>query len=119
MMRDSMDRSDGRAPARARDELPLVYGSVLAASGRWDEAEAVMTTALGPTSSKSLGHRIETTCNLLVSRHYRVASRRPPRFSLPTRIKSSPVSLPARPSLRKGDAALAAAIARRGLRPCG
>ena len=94
----------------------LAYGSVLAAAGRWDEADTVMTTALGPTASKSLGHRIEITCNLARIRVEQGRVEEAAALLAPYEDQVVACEPSALVQLRKGDAALAAAIARRGLK---
>lgn len=94
----------------------LAYGSVLAAAGRWDEAEAIMTRALGPTASKSLGHRIEITCNLARIRLERGQLEEAATLLAPYEDQVAACEPAALVQLRKGEASLAAAIARRGLK---
>jgi DNA-binding CsgD family transcriptional regulator len=94
----------------------LAYGSVLAAAGRWDEADTVMTTALGPTASKSLGHRIEITCNLARIRAEQGRLEEAAALLAPYEDQVAACEPAALVHLRTGDAALAAAIARRGLK---
>ncbi len=116
MMREQMIDPMGGRPLVLATHCLLVYGSVLAASGQWDEAEAVMTTALGPTSSKSLGHRIETTCNLARIRLEQGRVEEAAGLLAPYEDQVVACEPAALVELRKGEAALAAAIARRGLK---
>ena len=54
----------GGRPKALQSHCLVVYGSVLAAAGRWSEAEEIILQVLSPPSSPAVGHRITSTCHL-------------------------------------------------------
>jgi DNA-binding CsgD family transcriptional regulator len=54
----------GGKPRVLHTHCAEAYGSVLCTIGRWDDGEAAILEALGPTASKSEGHRVEATTRL-------------------------------------------------------
>ena len=64
VIRETMLEPNGGRPKVLATHCLVAYGSLLAATGRWTEAEEVMTESLAPTASRSFGHRVETTMNL-------------------------------------------------------
>jgi DNA-binding CsgD family transcriptional regulator len=58
-----LEPNDGK-PRVLHTHCAEAYGSVLCTVGRWDDGEAAILEALGPTASKSEGHRIEATTRL-------------------------------------------------------
>ncbi len=114
VMREMMLEPNGGQPKVLATHCLLAYGSLLAATGRWSEADQVLTEAIGPTASRSYGHRVEVTCNLArLDASTRGASRRPPRVLAPHEddvVACEPI---ARIRLVKGEPDLAAAAARR------
>jgi DNA-binding CsgD family transcriptional regulator len=54
----------GGQPRILHTHCQEAYGSVLCTVGRWDDGEAAILEALGPTASKSEGHRVEATARL-------------------------------------------------------
>ena len=64
VIRGTMLEPTGGQPKVLATHCLLVYGSVVAATGQWSEADQLLTDALGPTASRSHGHRVEITCNL-------------------------------------------------------
>jgi DNA-binding CsgD family transcriptional regulator len=105
---------DGR-PRILHTHCRAAYGAVLCEAGRWDEAEAAMMTVLGPEGSRSLLHRVDTIARLA---RLRVAQGRledAAALLAPHEDRLS-VWLPlAEVHLRRGDADVAVALARRAL----
>ncbi len=60
-------RTDGR-PKVLGTHCQLAFGSVLCTTGRWQEGEAQLLEAIGPSASKSFGHRVEATARLAALR---------------------------------------------------
>ena len=54
----------GNRPWALHTHCRVAYGSVLSASGRWPEAEALMLEALGPADSPTLSHRALNAAHL-------------------------------------------------------
>lgn len=110
-----LDRLGGQ-PRVLHTHCRLAYGSVLWSAGRWTEAEAAMHEALGPMASRSVGHRVETIARLAELRldQGRVGEAEQLIASHPDHL--AVYGSQARIHLRRGDHALAAAVAERGLR---
>ena len=109
-----LSRTGGRPPV-LYTHCAGAYGSVLIDAGRWAEAEAALTDALGPRASACVGHRIDSTAALA---RLRVVQGRVDEAAdlLATQEDRLPSCLPlAEVHLRRGDADLAAAVARRGV----
>ena len=109
-----LSRTGGRPPV-LYTHCAGAYGSVLIDAGRWDEAEAALTDALGPRASACVGHRIDSTAALA---RLRVEQGRVDEAAdlLANQEDRLPSCLPlAEVHLRRGDADLAAAVARRGV----
>jgi len=105
---------DGR-PRILHTHCSAAYGAVLCEAGRWDEAEAAMLTVLSPEGSRSMGHRVDTIARLA---RLRVAQGRLDEAAalLAPHEDRLSVWLPlAEVHLRRGDADVAAALARRSL----
>jgi DNA-binding NarL/FixJ family response regulator len=61
---ESMLEPNNGRPRILHTHCAEAYGSVLCTIGRWDDGEAAILEALGPTASKSEAHRVEATARL-------------------------------------------------------
>ena len=116
VMREMMLEPNGGQPKVLATHCLLAYGSLLAATGRWSEADQVLTEAIGPTASRSYGHRVEVTCNLARLRIDQGRLEEAAALLAPHEddvVACEPI---ARIRLVKGEPDLAAAAARRGLK---
>ena len=93
----------------------VAYGSVLCASGRWPEAEALMLEALGPAAASNLSHRALTVAHLAAMRVEQGRVEEAADLLAPYEDWVSSCGPLARVHLLQGDADLAAAVLRRGL----
>jgi DNA-binding NarL/FixJ family response regulator len=108
--------SMGGRPRALQTHCLVVYGSVLATAGRWSEAEEVMLQVLTPPLSPAAGHLIESTCHLAGVRLEQGRVDEAASLLAPYEDHYEACEPLARVHLRTGEPALAAAIARRGLR---
>ncbi len=116
MMREMLGQVPGATPRVLTTHCLLAYGSVLATAGRWTEAEEVMIEALGPTASRSLSHRVETTCNLARVRIEQGRLEEAAVLIAPYEDHVAACEPIARIRVLTGEPELAAAAARRGLK---
>ena len=116
VMRETMLEPNGGRPKVLATHCLVVYGSLLAATGRWTEAEEVMTESLAPTASRSFGHRVETTMNLGGIRIEQGRIEDAQALIAPYEDHVLACEPIARVRLVAGDPGLASAAARRGLK---
>ncbi|HEY2998947.1 MAG TPA: LuxR C-terminal-related transcriptional regulator [Acidimicrobiales bacterium] len=93
----------------------LAYGSVLCASGRWPEAEALLVEALGPAQAPTVAHRALTVAHLADLRLDQGRVEEAADLLAPFEDWVTTCGPLARVHLRRGDLDLAAAVLRRGL----
>jgi DNA-binding CsgD family transcriptional regulator len=106
----------GNKPRALHVHCRVAYGSVLYASGRWPEAEALMIEALGPAGSASLSHRALTVAHLADLRIDQGRIAEAALLLAPFEDRLTSCGPLARVHLRRGQPALAEAVLRRGLR---
>ena len=106
----------GGRPRVLHTHCLLALGSVLSSAGRWQEAEGVMLEALGPTASRSTGHRAATSAHLGSLRIDQGRLEEAAELLGPYEDQISACLPLARLQLARGEPKLAVAIARRGLR---
>jgi DNA-binding CsgD family transcriptional regulator len=106
----------GGRPRALQSHCRVVYGSVLATAGRWTEAEDTILQVLSPPPSASVGHLIESTCHLAGVRIEQGRLEEAASLLAPYEDHYAACEPLARLHLRTGEPALAAAVARRGLR---
>jgi hypothetical protein len=106
----------GNKPRALHVHCRVAYGSVLYASGRWPEAEALMIEALGPAESASLSHRALTVAHLADLRIDQGRIAEAALLLAPFEDRLTSCGPLARVHLRRGQPALAEAVLRRGLR---
>lgn len=106
----------GGRPRVLHTHCRLAYGSILLSVGRWQEAEAVMLDALGPSASRSLGHRIEMTARLADLRVDQGRVEEAERLVGPHSDQIVMCHPRARIHLERGEPDLAVAVASRGRR---
>jgi DNA-binding CsgD family transcriptional regulator len=109
-----LDRSENR-PRALHTHCRMAYGSVLCASGRWPEAEALMLEALGPADAPSVAHRATTVAHLAGLRVEQGRLEEAADLLAPYEdwvVSCGPL---ARVHLLGGEPDLAAAVARRGV----
>jgi DNA-binding NarL/FixJ family response regulator len=116
VMRETMLEPNGGRPKVLATHCLVAYGSLLAATGRWTEAEEVMTESLAPTASRSFGHRVETTMNLARIRIEQGRIEDAQALIAPYEDHVLACEPIARVRLVAGDPGLASAAARRGLK---
>ena len=116
VMREMMLEPTGGRPKVLATHCLVAYGSLLAATGCWTEAEEVMTESLGPTASRSFGHRVETTFNLARIRIEQGRIEEAQALIAPYEDHVLACEPIARVRLVAGEPELAAAAARRGLK---
>jgi DNA-binding CsgD family transcriptional regulator len=105
---------DGR-PRALHVHCRVVYGSVLCASGRWSEAEALMVEALGPDDAPNLDHRAVTVSHLAGLRLEQGRVDEAAELLAPYEDWVTTCGSLARVHLRRGELDQAAAVLRRGL----
>jgi DNA-binding CsgD family transcriptional regulator len=93
----------------------VAYGSVLSATGRWQEAETQMLDALGPTEAPNLAHRAQTIAHLANLRIEQGRLEEAAELLEPYEDWITTCGPLARVHLRRGDAERAIALLRRGL----
>jgi ATP/maltotriose-dependent transcriptional regulator MalT len=93
----------------------MAYGSVLCATGRWQEAEAQMLDALGTTDAPNEVHRAQTSAHLATLRIEQGRLEEAAELLEPYEDWITTCAPLARVHLRRGDADRAAALLRRGL----
>jgi DNA-binding CsgD family transcriptional regulator/tetratricopeptide (TPR) repeat protein len=106
----------GGRPRVLHTHCLLALGSVLSRAGRWREAEGVMLEALGPTGSRSSGHRAATSAHLAALRIDQGRLAEAAELLAPWEDQISACLPLARLQLARDEPELAAAVARRGLR---
>src|SRR5689334_16815754 len=107
------DRLDGR-PQALWVHCRVAYGSVLRASGKWSEAEALMLDALGPDDAANLAHRALNSAHLAGLRLDQGRVEEAAQLLEPFEDWVCSCGPLAEVHLRHGDDALAAAVLRRG-----
>lgn len=106
----------GGRPRVLHTHCRLALGSVLCRAGRWQEAEGVMLEALGPTGSRSIGHRAATSAHLASLRIDQGRLAEAAELLEPYEDQISACLPLARLQLARNETELAVAVARRGLR---
>jgi DNA-binding CsgD family transcriptional regulator len=106
----------GGRPRVLHTHCRLAYGAVLSSAGRWGEAEREMLEAIGPTGSRSFGHRVEAIARLAELRLHQGKVDEAAELLAAHEDTISACGPLAQVHLRRGQPALAAAHARRGLR---
>jgi DNA-binding NarL/FixJ family response regulator len=106
----------GGRPRVLHTHCLLALGSVLSSAGRWQEAEGAMLEALGPTASRSTGHRAATSAHLASLRIDQGRLEEAADLLGPYEDQLSACLPLARLQLARGEPQLAVAVARRGLR---
>jgi DNA-binding CsgD family transcriptional regulator/tetratricopeptide (TPR) repeat protein len=104
----------GDKPRALHTHCRVAYGSVLCAAGRWPEAEALMIEALGPADNPSVAHRALTVAHLAGLRVDQGRVEEAAELLAPFEDWETSCGPLARVHLVRGDADLAAAVARRG-----
>ncbi|HKE74364.1 MAG TPA: LuxR C-terminal-related transcriptional regulator [Acidimicrobiales bacterium] len=104
----------GDKPRALHTHCRVAYGSVLCAAGRWPEAEALMIEALGPADNPSVAHRALTVAHLAGLRVDQGRVEEAAELLAPFEDWVESCGPLARAHLVRGDADLAAAVARRG-----
>ena len=116
VIRETMLEPTGGQPKVLATHCLLVYGSVVAATGQWSEADQLLTDALGPTASRSHGHRVEITCNLARLRVHQGRLEEAAALLAPYEDEVAACEPTALLRMSRGEPELAAAAARRGLK---
>lgn len=93
----------------------VAYGSVLCATGRWQEAETHMLDALGPVDAPNLAHRAQTIAHLANLRLEQGRLEEAAELLEPYEDWITSCGPLARVHLRRGEPERAAALLRRGL----
>lgn len=93
----------------------VAYGSVLCASGRWQEGEALLVEALGPATAPIASHRSTTVAHLATLRLDQGRVEEAADLLGPFAHRVTSCGPLARVHLARGEPALAAAVLRRGL----
>jgi DNA-binding CsgD family transcriptional regulator len=93
----------------------VAYGSVLCATGRWQEAEVQMLDALGPADAPNVAHRAQTIAHLADLRIEQGRLEEAAELLEPYEDWITTCAPLARVHLRRGDPDRAAALLRRGL----
>lgn len=106
----------GGRPRVLHTHCRLALGSVLCRAGRWSEAESVMLEVLGPNGSRSSGHRAATSAHLAALRVDQGRLAEAAELLDPYLDQLCACVPLARLHLARGEADLAVAAARRGLR---
>jgi DNA-binding CsgD family transcriptional regulator len=106
----------GGRPRVLHTHCRLAYGAVLSYAGRWVEAEAAMLEALGPSGSRSLGHRVETVARLAELRVHQGRVDEAVELLAPYEDATATCQPLALTHLARGEPELAVAAAERGLR---
>jgi DNA-binding CsgD family transcriptional regulator len=105
----------GGKPRVLHTHCAEAYGSVLCTVGRWDDGEAAILEALGPTASKSEGHRVEATTRLAELRLLQGRADEAASLLRPYEDRLQACAPLARLHALHGDHDLAAAAVERGL----
>jgi DNA-binding CsgD family transcriptional regulator len=106
----------GGRPRVLHTHCLLALGSVLCRAGRWQEAEDVMLEGLGPTGSRSTGHRAAMAAHLASLRIDQGRLAEAGELLEPYEDQFSACLPLARLHMAHNDTALAVAVIRRGLR---
>jgi ATP/maltotriose-dependent transcriptional regulator MalT len=114
-MANDLVRDGGDRPRVLHTHCRLAYGSVLLASGRWPEAEALMVEALGPVESPTKLHRDLTLAHLAELRIEQGRVEEAAELLGPFEDRIHSCAPLANIHLRRGQPDLAAAVLRRGL----
>jgi DNA-binding CsgD family transcriptional regulator len=112
---ESVLEPNGGNPRILHTHCREAYGSVLCTAGRWDDGEAAILEALGPTASRSEGHRIEATARLAELRMLQGRAEEAAALLRPYEDRLSACGPLARLHVMQGDLDLAAATIIRGL----
>lgn len=114
MVRHVVDATGDR-PRALRTHCRVVYGAVLSASGRWDEAEALMLDALGPPDDPAVSHHDLTSAHLAQLRLDQGRVEEAAALLAPYEDRVVAAGPLARVHLEQGAPDLAAAVLRRAL----
>jgi DNA-binding NarL/FixJ family response regulator len=106
----------GGRPRVLHTHCRLAYGAVLSSAGRWGEAEREMLEAIGPAGSRSFGHRVEALARLAELRLHQGRVDEAAELLAAHEDTLSACGPLAQVHLRRGEPALAVAVAHRGLR---
>jgi DNA-binding CsgD family transcriptional regulator len=106
----------GGRPPILHTHCRLAYGSVLSNAGRWGEAEAEILEAIGPTASRSLGHRTEAIARLAELRVHQGRIEEAMELLAPYEDSLAACGPLVLVHLQRGEPDLAVATASRGLR---
>ncbi len=115
LVREAVEPAGG-VPRSLSTHCRMAYGSVLAATGRWSEAEALIVEALGPDDSPSVSHRALTSAHLASLRIAQGRLDEAAELLAPFEDQLVSCEPLARLHHLQGDAPLAAAVLERGLR---
>jgi DNA-binding NarL/FixJ family response regulator len=110
-----LDPTHGR-PKVLATHCKVALGGVLSAVGRWDEAEAALVEAMGPDAAQRVGHRIQALARLAELRIHQGRTDEAAALLAPFEDRPEVAAPLAMVHLRRGDAHLAAAVLRAGLR---
>jgi DNA-binding NarL/FixJ family response regulator len=113
-----LDPTGGR-PKVLATHCKLALGSVLSTAGRWEEAEAALTDALGADAAHRLGHRVQALARLAELRVHQGRWVEAADLVLPFEDHLEVAGPLAMVHLRRGDPELAAARLRAALRRMG
>jgi DNA-binding NarL/FixJ family response regulator len=105
----------GDRPRVLRTHCSLVYGSVLSAAGRWDEAEELIVDALGPATKPTMAHRAQSVAHLATLRVAQGRVEEAADLLGPFEDRVTSCAPLARVHLVRGELDLAAAVLRRGI----
>ncbi len=106
---------NGDRPRALRTHCRVAYGSVLCATGRWAEGEALMIEALGPRDHPTLPHRPLTLAHLANLRIEQGRLDEAAELLAPVEDVVTSCEPLARVHLGRGELDLGAAVARRGI----
>jgi DNA-binding CsgD family transcriptional regulator len=109
-----LERTGGK-PLVLHTHCQEAYGSVLCAVGNWDDGEAALLQALGPTASRSDWHRVEATARLADLRLLQGRIEEAAALLRPFEDRLAACGPLARMHLLRGDHDVAAATIERGL----
>jgi DNA-binding CsgD family transcriptional regulator/Tfp pilus assembly protein PilF len=109
-----LDRFEDR-PRVLHTHCIAAYGSVLCRAGRWPEAESAMNEVLGPSASRSYGHRADTAVTLARLRLEQGRLDEAAALLAPYEDRVTACVPIARLHLSRDDPEAAAAVVRRGL----